>query len=352
MSIVTRSFGKTSKGEEVTLYSLENKNGMKAELIDFGAILVNLFTPDKEGKMDDIVLGYDNIKSYEELNTPGFGSFIGRHANRIGGAKFVLNGAVYELEKNDGNNNLHGGTPGYNKIMYQAETASEPGKDSITFSRISPDMEQGFPGNFEMKMTYELTDKNELVLIYEGVSDKDTLVNLTNHTYFNLAGHASGSILDHKVKIQAKQFTPTSDDLIPQGERMNVVGTPMDFTVSKRIGDEIEADFKPLVIAGGYDHNYVLDREDDGQVVYVGELVEEKSGRKMEIATDLVGMQFYTGNFIMDEDGKNGAHYIKRDGVCFETQFFPNSCNVESFKSCVLKAGEKFKSTTVYTFYA
>lgn len=350
MSISTKSFGKTSKGEEVTLYTLTNKNGMKAEFIDYGAILVNLFTPDKDGKFDDVVLGYDNIKSYEEENKPGFGSFIGRHANRIGGASFVLNGKTYELEKNDGDNNLHGGTPGYNRVMYAASTATKEGKESITFSRVSPDMEQGFPGNFSMKMTYELNDANELVLIYEGVSDQDTLVNLTNHTYFNLAGHASGSIIDHKVIIKANEFTPTTDDLIPQGERMAVKGTPMDFTSLHRIGDNIDADFAPITMAGGYDHNYVLDREDNGEVVYVGELVEEKSGRKMEIATDLVGMQFYTGNFIEDEDGKEGAHYVKRDGVCFETQFFPNSCNVDSFKSCVLKANKNFKSVTKYIF--
>lgn len=350
MSISKKHFGTTKKGEEVTLYTLENKNGMKAEFIDFGAILVNLFTADKEGKLSDVVLGYDNLDAYENGNGPGFGSFIGRHANRIGGAVFTLSGKTYELEKNDGENNLHGGTPGYNKVIYQVETASEEKKDSITFSRRSPDMEQGFPGNFDVKMTYELTEKNELVLKYEGVSDKDTLVNLTNHTYFNLAGHNAGSILNHEVKIAAKQFTPTTDDLIPMGERMDVAGTPMDFNNWKRIGDEIEAEFKPLVIAGGYDHNYVLERPDDGQVLKVAELRESGTGRHMEVWTDLIGMQFYTGNFIMGEDGKEGAHYEKRDGVCFETQFFPNSCNVESFKSCELKAGKTFKSTTVYAF--
>ncbi len=343
---MTKNFGKTSGGEEVTLYTLENKNGMKAEFIDFGAILVSLYVPDKNGKLDDVVLGYDNVKSYETLNEPGFGSFIGRHANRIGQAKFTLNGKTFELEKNDGNNNLHGGAPGYNKVMYQAKTTD----NSISFHRISPDGEQGFPGNFDVTLTYTLTDDNELVLTYEGVSDQDTIVNLTNHSYFNLAGHKAGKILDHKVKIKANQFTPTSDDLIPMGEVMDVEGTPMDFREYKRIGDEIDADFKPIQIAGGYDHNYVLDRKDDGQVVYVAEVMEETSGRKMEVYTDLVGMQFYTGNFIMGEDGKEGTHYTKRDGVCFETQYFPNAINVPSFKSCELKAGDKFHSVTKYVF--
>lgn len=346
MSISKKSFGRTSKGEEVTLYTIENKNGMKAEFIDFGAILVNLYVADKDGKFDDVVLGYDNIESYEKLNVPGFGSFIGRHANRIGDAKFELNGTTYELEKNDGPNNLHGGTPGYNKVMYEAATT----ENSISFHRVSPDGEQGFPGNFDVTMTYTLTDENEVVLTYEGTSDKDTIVNLTNHSYFNLAGHKSGKILDHKVIIKSNAFTPTNDNLIPMGEVMEVAGTPMDFRNLKRIGDEIDADFKPIQIAGGYDHNYILDREDNDEVVYVAELVEETSGRKMEVYTDLVGMQFYTGNFIDNESGKEGAHYTKRDGVCFETQFFPNSINVPSFKSCALKAGETFKSVTKYAF--
>ncbi len=234
--------------------------------------------------------------------------------------------------------------------MYQASVTQTEGADRITFSRTSPDGEQGFPGNLDLKMTYELNDKDELVLIYEGVSDQDTLVNLTNHTYFNLAGHDSGNILDHKVVIQANEFTPTTDDLIPMGEIMEVKGTPMDFTSPRRVGDDIDADFAPIKIAGGYDHNFVLDRDDNGKVLYAGELIEEATGRVMKIETDLVGMQFYTGNFIGNEQGKDGAEYHKRDGLCFETQYFPNSCNVESFKSCVCKAGVPFRTVTKYGF--
>lgn len=344
MSLETRNFGTTEAGHAVTLYALTNKNGMKAEFIDYGANIVSLYVPDKNGKLDDIVLGFDDVAGYE-VNGCFFGSFIGRHGNRIGGAQFTLNGVTYELEKNDGANNLHGGTPGYNKVMYQTETT----ENSVTFSRTSPDMEQGYPGNLDIAVTYELTDGNELKITYRAASDKDTLCNVTNHSYFNLKGHDGGEITDHKVWIQANGFTETSDDLIPNGTIVDVTGTPMDFRTKKAIGDDIEADYKPLVIAGGYDHNYVLDKK-SGAMEKVAELSEETTGRTMEVYTDLPGMQLYTGNFIEKEDGKNGTTYTKRTGVCFETQFFPNSVNVPSFESCVLKAGETFTSTTIYRF--
>lgn len=344
MSLETRNFGTTKAGDAVTLYALTNKNGMKAEFIDYGANIVSLYVPDKNGKLDDIVLGFDDVAGYE-VNGCFFGSFIGRHGNRIGGAQFTLNGVTYELEKNDGANNLHGGTPGYNKVMYQTETT----ENSVTFSRTSPDMEQGYPGNLDIAVTYELTDGNELKITYRAASDKDTLCNVTNHSYFNLKGHDGGEITDHEVWIQANGFTETSDDLIPNGTIVDVTGTPMDFRTKKAIGDDIEADYKPLVIAGGYDHNYVLDKK-SGVMEKVAELSEETTGRTMEVYTDLPGMQLYTGNFIEKEDGKNGTTYTKRTGVCFETQFFPNSVNVPSFESCVLKAGETFTSTTIYRF--
>ncbi len=344
MSITTKKFGTTKDGAEVTLYTITNKNGMSVSAIDYGANIVNLVVPDKNGKMDDIVLGFDDVAGYE-VNGCFFGSFIGRHGNRIGQAKFELNGVTYELEKNDGENNLHGGTPGYNQVMYQASTTD----NSVTFTRVSPDMEQGYPGNLEIAMTYTLTDDNELKLDYKTKSDKDTLCNLTNHSYFNLKGHNGGTIIDHEVWIKANGFTETSDDLIPNGTIVDVTDTPMDFRTRKAIGKEIEADYKPLVIAGGYDHNYALDIAGD-KVEKVAELYEETSGRTMEVYTDLPGMQLYTGNFIEKEDGKDGNVYTKRTGVCFETQFFPNSCNVPSFKSCVLKAGEEFNSTTIYKF--
>lgn len=349
MKITQKSFGKTALGEEATLYTLTNGNGMKVSLTDFGANIVNIIVPDAKGNVVDVNLGFSNLAGYE-VNAPGFGSFIGRHANRIGGAKFELNGKVYELEKNDGNNNLHGGSIGYNKFMYETEVYEDEEIASVEFSRLSPHMEQGFPGNLDVTVTYSLTEANELVIEYLAVSDRDTVVNLTNHAYFNLAGHDSGSILNHKLWIKANQFTPTDKELIPTGELRAVSGTPMDFRTFKAIGQDIHADYEPLKVAGGYDHNYVLDISGT-EVEKVAELVDEKSGRRMEVFTDLPGMQLYTGNFLKpQENSKAGAVYEKWGGVCFETQFFPNSVNIPSFPSAVLKAGKEFDSVTIYKF--
>ncbi len=349
MKITQKSFGKTSRGEEATLYTLANGNGMKVSFTNFGANIVSIIVPDSKGNVADVNLGFDNIAGYEE-NSPGFGSFIGRHANRIGDARFDLNGKIYELEKNDGANNLHSGFVGYNKFLYETEVYEDEEIASVEFSRLSPHMEQGFPGNLDVTVTYSLTEANELVIEYLAVSDRDTIVNLTNHSYFNLAGHNSGTILDHKLWIKANQFTPTTPVLIPTGEIRDVTGSPMDFRTLKRIGQEIDTDYEPLVVAGGYDHNYILDISGT-EVEKVAELVDEKSGRKMEVFTDLPGMQFYTGNFLSPvKNSKSGAVYKKRDGVCFETQFFPNSCNIKSFPPCMLKAGKEFDSVTIYKF--
>lgn len=349
MSIKKRSFGKTQTGEEAFLYVLTNENGMSVSFTNFGACIVNVMVPDANGKLEDVVLGYDNVTGYE-INNPGYGSFIGRHGNRIGGATFELRGKKYDLEKNDGQHNLHGGFKGYNKYMYEVEVFEEEDSDSIEFSRLSPDMEQGFPGNLDISVTYTLTADNELVVEYLAVSDKDTIVNLTNHSYFNLAGHGSGSILDQKVMIVADKFTPTDDTLIPTGEMRDVTGTPMDFRKSKTLGQDINADYEPLKQAGGYDHNYVLNNSKT-EVEKVAELVDEKSGRVMEIFTDMPGLQLYTGNFITGlEKGKDGVVYQKRDGVCFETQYFPDSCNRPEFPSCILKAGNEYDFVTVFKF--
>ena len=349
MKLTKNSFGVTSKGEEASLYSLENSNGMKVSFTNYGANIVNIIVPDAEKNAVDVNLGYNNIAGYEE-NSPGFGSFIGRHANRIGGAEFELNGKVYKLDKNDGGNNLHGGARSYNKFMYEAEYFKDEDIISIEFSRLSPHMEQGFPGNLDITVTYSLTEANELVIEYYAISDRDTVVNLTNHSYFNLAGHNSGSVLNHKVWIKANQFTPTTKDLIPTGEMRDVTGTPMDFRTFKKLGQDIEANYEPLVLAGGYDHNYVLDIS-AAEVTKVAELTDETSGRSMEVYTDMPGLQLYTANFLAPvEFSKDGASYQKRDGVCFETQYFPNSCNLKEFPSCVLKAGKEYSSITIYKF--
>lgn len=349
MKITQKLFGKTKSGEDATLYTVTNNNGMKISFTDFGANIVSIIVPDREGNFEDVALGYKNISGYED-NKPGFGSLIGRCANRIGGAKFELNGKQYTLEKNEGENNLHGGKPAYNKVMYETEVYEEEDMISLEFSRLSPHMEQGFPGNFDITVTYSLTENNELIIEYHGVSDKDTVVNLTNHSYFNLSGHNSGSILDHKVWIKSDQFTPTTDDLIPTGEFRDLASTPMDFRTLKRIGDNIDDDYEPLKQAGGYDHNYVLDIRHD-EATKVAELVDEKSGRVMEVFTDCPGMQFYTSNMLTPvENGKDGATYGKRAGACFETQHFPNACNIKSFPSSVLKAGDDYEFVTIYKF--
>lgn len=344
MSIATTNFGKTKDGAAVTRYTITNKNGLSVSAIDYGANIVSLMVPDKNGILEDIVLGFDDVAGYE-VNGCFFGAFIGRHGNRIGQAKFELNGKTYELEKNDGANNLHGGTPGYHQVMYQASTTD----NSVTFSRVSPDMEQGYPGNLDISLTYTLTDDDELKLDYVTKSDQDTLCNLTNHSYFNLKGHKGGEITDHIVTIKANGFTGTSDDLIPDGSIVDVTDTPMDFRKPRRVADDIDSDYAPIVLAGGYDHNFVLDKP-EGSFEKVAEVTEETSGRTMEVYTDLPGMQLYSGNFIEKENGKERQIYTKRTGICFETQYFPNSINVPEFTPCVLKAGDTFRSTTVYKF--
>lgn len=349
MKITQKSFGKTRRGEETTLYTVTNSNGMKVSFTNYGAHIVDIIVPDVKGNLVDVNLGFKNLAGYEE-NSPGFGAFIGRHANRIGGAKFEINGKIYELDKNDGENNLHSGLIGYNKFVYESEVYEDEDIASVEFSRLSPHMEQGFPGNLDVTVTYSLTEANELVIEYLAVSDRDTIVNLTNHSYFNLAGHNAGSVLNHKVWVKANQFTPTSADLIPTGELKDVTGTPMDFRTLKSIGQDINTNYEPLTIAGGYDHNYVLDINGN-DVEKVAELVDDKSGRRMEVFTNLPGMQIYTANFLeTSENTKDGASYKKRDAVCFETQYYPNSCNISSFPSCLLKAGKEFDSVTIYKF--
>lgn len=350
MKISKQSFGTTKKGDKATLYVLENSKGMKVTVTDYGAAIVNIVVPDKNGKMADVVLGYDDVKGYDENGTY-YGSFIGRNGNRIANASVTIQGKKYDLDKNDGKNNLHGGFVGYNNLMYEAECFEEEDMVSVEMSRLSPDMEQGFPGNLDITVTYSLTEENELAIEYLAVSDKDTVVNLTNHSFFNLAGHNSGTILDQEVWIDADYFTPTDDGLIPTGELRQVEGTPMDFRKSTRVGDRIDADYEPLRQAGGYDHNYVLNNSGE-DVELVAQLYDPASGRRMEVYTDLPGMQLYAGNFIDGKAvGKGGAVYKKRDGICFETQLFPDACNEkEGFRSSIVKAYEEYETVTIYKF--
>ena len=344
MSIQIEKYGITSDGQQVSRYLLTNKQGMKAVLLDYGAVITELHVPDGQGKLRDVVWGYDSIKDYER-NVPGFGATIGRNANRIAGAQVTIAGTAYALQKNDGENNLHGGAPGYNHRMW---TGAVVGESAVAFSILSPDGDQGFPGNAEVQVTYTLTEDNELRISYEAKADQDTVMNLTNHSYFNLDGQESDSVLEQQLWMDADAFTPTDEGLIPTGEIRPVEGTPMDFRDFHAIGERIGAEYEPLQLAGGYDHNFVLNQ--DGTYRLVCKLKSEQSGILMEVYTDLPGMQVYSSNFLKGERGKNEKIYGLHSAVCFETQYFPDAVHKEHFASPVLKAGEVYRTTTGYKF--
>ncbi len=362
MSIRKENFGKLKEdGKKATLYTMTNKNGMSVSITDFGAAIVSVKVPDKNGRIDDVTLGFPTVEGYEHT-VDNFGGTIGRVANRVKGAKTVIDGKEVLLEDNDSGNTLHSGTKSYNKMFFEVEAMVEEGADSLEFSRLSPDGEQGWPGNLDVSVTFTLTDENEIIIEYFAVSDKPTAINMTNHAYFNLDGHGSGNILDHKVWINAKKFTPAGPYNVPEGVIADVSGTPMDFTSEKRIGDYIDkfceinnfenCDYEPIAKQHGYDHNYVLDIDcKDDEVELVATCRSEKSGRKLEVYTDLPGMHFYTGNWVNPHvPVKENAKYGFWQGVCFETQHFPNACNVESFPRSVYEAGEPFDSVTVFKF--
>ena len=340
-----RSFGKTKDGKEVFLFSLENKNGVKAEVTNFGANLVNLFVPDKNGKAEDIVLGFDDVSGYE-VNPSYFGAVIAPSANRIAGASFELNGESYTLKKNNGENNLHSDDElGSHKRVWDV-TELENG---VMFSLKFADGEMGFPGNKEFKVTYSLDEENGLQIQYEASSDKDTIINPTNHSYFNLKGHKEGTIEDHRITLLASNYTPADEASIPYGEIASVEGTPMDLRQELIIGDKIDSDFEQLNFAVGYDHNWVTD-DYSNAVRKIATVKAPEDARVMEVYTDLPGVQFYAGNFIDPQDGKNGAFYNKRSGLCLETQCYPDSIHKPNFPSVVYGPGRDYKSTTIYKF--
>lgn len=338
--------GKTLAGEDIIAYTLSNKNGMSAKIMNYGANLLTLNVPDKNGNVADVVLGYEKIEDYFK-NDPGFGCCVTPVANRIGGAKFTLNGVEYQLDVNDNENNLHSGFSPMHRTIWTLVNVSE---QEISFTAHKKDMDMGFPGNMDITITYTLSDDNKISIKYDAVSDKDTIFNPTNHSYFNLAGHDSGLVLDQKVWLDADTFTVTTNHLIPTGEIASVKGTPLDFTTEKPLSDGIDdTSFEPIKFAGGFDHNFILNAP--SLSTPVATLSDEKSGRKMEVFTDLPGMQLYSGNFISDgEMGKGNFGYHKRYGVCFESQFYPNAINVPSFPQPVIKAGQKFTTTTAYKF--
>ena len=340
-----RSFGTGKNGEAATLYTFENKNGMVMEVSDFGATLYSLIVPDKDNNPCDVVLGYDSPDGYMGPSGTGFGATIGRNGNRIGKARFVLNGKTYELDKNNNGNNLHSGFDYYHYRMWEVKETTE---NSITFSLHSPDGDQGYPGTFDVDVTYTLTEDNALQIDYHGVPQADTIVNMTNHSYFNLNGHASGNILEQEVWVDADAFTATDDELIPTGEIVPVEGTPMDFRVKKKIGRDIGENYEALVFGGGYDHNWCLNN--NGKFAKVIEMSSYVSGITMEVYTDLPGVQIYSGNYLSEEKGKDGIVYHQRQGICFETQHYPDAINHDNFPSPVVKAGEEYRTRTVYKF--
>ncbi len=343
MGVTVKQFGKTIFGKEMKLYAMENAKGAKAAVTNVGACLVELVIPDAKGSLEDIVLGFDCGEAYL-VNGSFFGATVGRSANRIADAKFEIDGTVYNLDVNDNANNLHSQFDmGFHKQLWDVETL----ENAVKLSYVEPDGMNGFPGTLNISVTYTLTDDNALEIHYEGVSDKKTLINATNHSYFNLAGHKAGLILDTELQLNCSNYTPVVAGAIPTGEIAPVAGTVMDFTSFKTIGKEIEADEEQLKLVQGYDHNYVVD-DYDGSLKLIA--VAKAAGRTMEVYSDLPGVQFYAGNCIAYQEGKEGAAYTPRCGFCLETQYYPNSINQEGFPKPVFDAGQKYDTTTVYKF--
>lgn len=350
---MSRPFGEAPDGTPVNLYTLTNANGMRVDVTNYGGIIVRLLVPDADGELEDITLGYDSLDGYLE-QSPYFGAIIGRYGNRIDEGRFTLDGETYQLATNNGPNHLHGGEQGFDKVVWNAEPFSGEDSTGIVFTYTSPDGEEGYPGTLEAKVTYILTNDNELIFDYEATTDEATPVNLTQHAYFNLAGHDSGDILDHVLMINADAFTPVDSTLIPTGEIRPVEGTPFHFRQPTPIGARINNEENQQIRFGlGYDHNFVLKRDNLGadSLALAARVFEPTSGRVMEVYTTEPGVQFYSGNFLDGSiTGKDGAVYEHRTGFCLETQHFPDSPNKPDFPSTILRPDETYRSRTVYKF--
>ena len=349
MTLQKEAFGKTEAGEEVEMYTMKNAGGMEAEIITYGGIVVSLKTADRTGKFADVVLGFDSLDGYLKSH-PYFGALIGRYGNRIAKGSFTLNGVKYTLARNNGENHLHGGVKGFDKVVWKARDVSTPEAQRLELSYLSKDGEEGYPGNLSVTVTYTLTSGNELRIDYSATTDKDTVVNLTNHSYFNLAGQGEGDVHGHLMTINADKFTPVDAGLIPTGELRSVEGTPFDFRKPTAIGARISGKDAQLAAGKGYDHNFVL-TGGGGTMALAARVMEPVSGRVMEVLTTEPGVQFYTGNFLDGTlRGKGGKVYQQRYGFCLETQHFPDSPNRPGFPSVVLKAGGRYETATVYRF--
>lgn len=333
-------FGKLEDGRTVELYTLTNENGMEVKIMTYGGTVTSLKVPDTDGNFDNVVLGFDELDKYLE-GTPFFGAIIGRYGNRIAEGVFTLNGETYQLAKNDGNNHLHGGVKGYDKVLWTAKAHSD---STLELHYLSEDGEEGYPGNLDITVTYTVTDQNELKIDYEATTDKPTPVNLTNHSYFNLSGDPATQILDHQLQIDADHYTPVNQQLIPTGEIAPVEGTPFDFTEPHAIGSRIEE------VPGGYDHNFVIN-DHTGELQNIATLVDPETGRKLEVITTEPGIQFYSGNFLDGSiTGSDGTAFIKHSALCLETQHFPDSPNQPDFPSTILEPGDTYETTTIYRF--
>ena len=342
MSIEKQDFGKTPDGESVDLYTLTNANGLKTQIMTYGGIVTTLHVPDRDGNLGDIVLGYDTLDEYIKDN-PYFGALIGRCGNRIGKGRFTLNGVEYTLATNNDENHLHGGIKGFDKVVWDAEQMQTSEGPALKLTYLSKDGEEGYPGNLNCTVIYTLTNNDELKISYEAETDKDTVVNLTHHSYFNLAGHGSGDILGHELMLNAENYTPVDEGLIPTGEIRPVKNTPMDFTKPMAVGARIDQ------VEGGYDHNYVINSS-DSPLALAASVYEPKTGRVMEISTSEPGIQFYSGNFLDGSIKGKGAIYNKHNAFCLETQHFPDAPHKPDFPSIVLKPGEMYTHLTVHKF--
>ncbi len=352
VTIPAENFQQELDGKAVNLYTLANKNGMTMQVTNFGTRIVNLWVPDNSGEFCDVVAGYNTLDEY--LNNPEqyFGASIGRYGNRIAGGQFTLDGTSYQLQQNERNNTLHGGIKGYHDVVFDAEPyTTESGDEAILFTYLSPDGEMGFPGNLTVKVRMVVpAAKNEVQISYEATTDAPTVVNLTNHSYFNLSGEGSPTIEDHPMKIYASSYTPTDASLIPTGEIAPVAGTPMDFTDFHAIGERIGDDFPALKLGNGYDHNYVLDNTAGGTMGLAAEVWSSVTGILMQVYTDEPGVQFYSGNGAGRVPGKSGKPYGLRSTFCLETQNFPDAPNQPGFPSSVLRPGETYTSACTYAF--
>ena len=354
-TISMRPFGELD-GKQVIAYTLTNSQGMKMEVITYGGIVTRLYAPDRDGKMDDIVLGYDDLASYVEAS-PYFGAIIGRVGNRIAHGQFKIDGKTYDLAKNNEPGgipcHLHGGLKGFDKVVWNAKPCLKGGEAALVLTYHSVDGEEGYPGNLDVKVVYTLTNDNEFVCEYEATTDKATPVNLTNHSYFNLAGAGKGDILSHKLMLNADKYTPVNAGLIPTGELADAAGTPFDFREKTEIGARVDADDQQIKYGPGYDHNWVLNKDGDEKMTLAAKVYEPTTGRIMKIYTEEPAIQFYSGNFLDGSNvGKGGIPYEFRTGFCLETQHCPDSPNQRSFPSIILQPGEVYKTKTVHKFSA